>query len=280
MNEFLKKYRFPIIIAATLLLLLLVILQNRSQQIDSRFQSLILTIAYPAEVVGHTVSTTLKGWWESYVWLLEVQEENVLLREQVGQLQEELNRVRESAIQFERLRNQLEFASQNPSGKLFAEIISESTDGLYQIRLINRGSHHGVQRNFAVILQEGLVGRIQAVSPAQSQVQLVIDQRSRVPALIQRTRTRGLVFGMHSGLELRQVSRRAEIEIGDRVISSGLGRMFPKGTLIGRVIAVRQEPHELFQSAILEPAVDFDRLEEVFVLLKQTESGMRPLFTE
>ncbi len=280
MAEFLKKYRFPLVIAATLMVLLLAILQNRNQRIESRFQSLVMTIAYPAEIAFHFVAQTVGDWLDSYILLVGLQEENQQLREQVKGLTEELNRTREEAIQFRRLRNQLEFAQQNPGEKLFAEVISETSDGLHQIRLINRGTRQGVERNFAVILQEGLVGRIQAVSPLQSQVQLLIDQRSRVPALIQRTRSRGLVFGTNGGLELRQVNRRAEIEVGDLIVSSGLGRLFPKGTLIGKVVEIRKEPHELFQSAVLEPAVDFGRLEEVFVLLRQSQPTIQPFFSE
>ncbi len=280
MAEFLKKYRFPLVIGVTLLVLLLAILQNRNQRIESRFQSLVMTIAYPAEVAFHFVTQSIGGWLDSYILLVGLQEENLQLREQVKDLTEELNRTREEAIQFRRLRNQLQFAQQNPGEKLFAEVISETSDGLHQIRLINRGTRQGVQRNFAVILQEGLVGRIQAVSPLQSQVQLLIDQRSRVPALIQRTRSRGLVFGTNGGLELRQVNRRADIEVGDLIVSSGLGRLFPKGTLIGKVTEIRKEPHELFQSAVLEPAVDFGRLEEVFVLLRQSSPTIQPLFSE
>ena len=124
-----------------------------------------------------------------------------------------------------------------------------------------------LQRNYIVIRKEGLVGRIQSVSPYQSSVRLIIDHRSRVPALIQRNRVRGLIYGTHDGMEMSQINQHAKIKIGDRVISSGLGGLYPKGILIGWVSEIRHQQHELFKTAILESAVDFNSIEEVFVII-------------
>ena len=124
-----------------------------------------------------------------------------------------------------------------------------------------------MQRNYIVIRKEGLVGRIQSVSPFQSSVQLMIDHRNRVPALIQRNRVRGLIYGTQAGIEMRQINLHAKIKIGDRVISSGLGGLYPKGILIGWVSEIRHQQHELFKTAILESAVDFNSIEEVFVII-------------
>ena len=95
----------------------------------------------------------------------------------------------------------------------------------------------------------------------------MIDHRNRVPALIQRNRVRGLIYGTQSGIEMRQINQHAKIKIGDRVISSGLGGLYPKGILIGWVSEIRHEQHELFKTAILESAVDFNSIEEVFVII-------------
>ena len=78
---------------------------------------------------------------------------------------------------------------------------------------------------------------------------------------------RGLIYGTHDGMEMRQINQHAKIKIGDRVISSGLGGLYPKGILIGWVSEVRYQQHELFKTAILESAVDFNSIEEVFVII-------------
>jgi rod shape-determining protein MreC len=85
--------------------------------------------------------------------------------------------------------------------------------------------------------------------------------------LIQRNRIRGLIYGTHKGLEMRQINQHANIKIGDRVISSGLGGLYPKGLLIGWVKEIRRQEHELFKTAILDSAVDFNQIEEVFVIV-------------
>jgi rod shape-determining protein MreC len=190
-------------------------------------------------------------------------------------MEERMNQHIENSVQFLRLRNQLLFARKKIKGKIFAEIIGESADNNHDISLINRGSNQLVQRNYVVLRKEGLVGRIQSVSPFQSSVQLITDHRSRVPALIQRNRIRGLIYGTHEGLEMRQINQHANIKIGDRVISSGLGGLYPKGLLIGWVKEIQHQKHELFKTAIVDSAVDFNQIEEVFVIVpSKTDSHL------
>ena len=227
----------------------------------------VQTITYPVQISVQAVVSTIKNTWNSYINLIEVNEENKLLKQQLLNMEEKLNQHIENSVQFFRLRSQLLFAQKKARNEIFSEIIGESADNTHQIRLINRGSNQLLQRNYIVIRKEGLVGRIQSVSPYQSSVQLIIDHRSRVPALIQRNRVRGLIYGTHDGMEMRQINQHAKIKIGDRVISSGLGNLYPKGILIGWVSGINREPHELFKTARLDSAVDFNQIEEVFAIL-------------
>ena len=233
----------------------------------SRFQIVVQTIAYPIQSSVQSVVSTIKNTWNSYLNLLDVNEENKVLKKKLLDMEEKLNQHIENSVQFFRLRSQLLFAQKKARKEIFSEIIGESADNNHQIRLINRGSNQLLQRNYIVLRKEGLVGRIQSVSPYQSLVQLIIDHRSRVPALIQRNRVRGLIYGTHDGIEMRQINQHAKIKIGDRVISSGLGNLYPKGVLIGWVSEIHYQSHELFKTARLDSAVDFNQIEEVFVIL-------------
>jgi rod shape-determining protein MreC len=212
--------------------------------------------------------------------LIGTRQENQQLRNEVAELKERLNQSLENSVQYKRLRGQLLFAKRQPDRKVFAEIIGESVDNIHQMRLVNRGSRHGLKRNFSAILKEGLVGRVQSVTPFQSNLQLITDFRSRVPALTQRNRVRGLIYGTQTGLEMRQINRRAEVKKGDRVITSGLGGLFPKGILIGNIVEVKRQPHELFQTASIETAVDLSRMEEVFIIISGPYPQGSPLFTD
>ena len=267
MFKFIGTYRLYISIVATLIVLFFLMYQTYNEQGTSRFQMTVQTITYPVQISVQAVVSTIKNTWNSYINLIEVNEENKLLKQQLLNMEEKLNQHIENSVQFFRLRSQLLFAQKKARNEIFSEIIGESADNTHQIRLINRGSNQLLQRNYIVIRKEGLVGRIQSVSPYQSSVQLIIDHRSRVPALIQRNRVRGLIYGTHDGMEMRQINQHAKIKIGDRVISSGLGNLYPKGILIGWVSGINREPHELFKTARLDSAVDFNQIEEVFTIL-------------
>lgn len=267
MFKFFNTYRLQFFIIATFIGLFMLMSQTHSNEGTSRFQSVVQTITYPLQASVNSIASTFKNLWYSYISLIDVNEENKLLRQQLLDMEEKMNQHIENSVQFLRLRNQLLFASKKITEKIFAEIIGESADNNHDISLINRGSNQLVQRNYVVLRKEGLVGRIQSVSPFQSSVQLITDHRSRVSALIQRNRIRGLIYGTHEGLEMRQINQHANIKIGDRIISSGLGGLYPKGLLIGWVKEIRHQKHELFKTAILDSAVDFKQIEEVFVIV-------------
>ena len=267
MFKFIGTYRLYISIVATFIVLFFLMYQTYNEQGTSRFQMAVQTITYPVQTSVQSVVSTIKNTWNSYINLIDVNEENKLLKQQLLNMEEKLNQHIENSVQFFRLRSQLLFAQKKARKEIFSEIIGESADNNHQIRLINRGSNQLLQRNYIVIRKEGLVGRIQSVSPYQSSVRLIIDHRSRVPALIQRNRVRGLIYGTHDGMEMRQINQHAKIKIGDRVISSGLGNLYPKGILIGWVSGIHHQSHELFKTARLDSAVDFNQIEEVFAIL-------------
>jgi rod shape-determining protein MreC len=112
-----------------------------------------------------------------------------------------------------------------------------------------------------------LVGHVIEAAPRYATVLLLTDRRSAVDVLVQRTRSRGVAVGKSKRLlELRYVDRHDDIRVGDRIISSGLGEMYPKGLLIGTVTAVRSPHYGLFHEIDVQPAVDFLKLEEVLVV--------------
>jgi len=267
MFKFISTYRLQISIVVAILGLFLLLLQSHSEQGSSRIQIAIQTVTYPFQASVQSAVSNIKNLWNSYILLIDVKEENNRLKQQLLDMEEKLSEHIENSVQFRRLRDQMLFARKNPLEKIYAEIIGESSDNIHNIHFINRGSYQKVQRNYIVIRKEGLVGRIHSVSPFQSSVQLMIDHRNRVPALIQRNRVRGLIYGTQAGIEMRQINQHAKIKIGDRVISSGLGGLYPKGILIGWVSEIRHQQHELFKTAILESAVDFNSIEEVFVII-------------
>jgi rod shape-determining protein MreC len=139
--------------------------------------------------------------------------------------------------------------------------------------LIDRGSFAGVEHQQAVLAPDGAVGRVIKVFPRSSLVLLVTDRSSGIDALVQRTRDRGVVQGRGgSGCELKYLDRSAEVEVGDYVVTSGMGGRFPKGVWIGQVSGVNRGG-ELFQSVDVRPTAGLERLEEVWVVTGAPEEG-------
>ncbi|MDH5752752.1 MAG: rod shape-determining protein MreC [Deltaproteobacteria bacterium] len=298
MLELIKRNRILVSVIFTLLLLLIVLSVRLKSPGFARWTDEVFQIAaYPFQASYHKISSSLDGMFSNYVYLVDLKQENERLRSQVEALQEELNHYTNSAVQFDLLREQLNFLEERPEKKVFAEVIGESVDNLHHVLLINRGGTSGIKRNFPVVLRQGVVGRIQSVTATQSVVQLIIDRRHRFPVLVQRSRdrmvmqgeggnvrlqsqNRGIAFGQDDGLRLSRIRMLADVEPEDKVITSGLGGIFPKGLMVGTVKRVSRERHELFQSAEVEPAVDFNRIEGVFVIIKDPKDTEFPLFFE
>ena len=284
---------FGVVLAA---LMVLLSLRWRDPEKGWMIDEVVQAMAYPVVTGYQSAVRGVNNLLERYVSLVNVEQENERLKLQISALQEELNHHINGSIQFNLLREQLKFLEENPETKVFAEVVGESVDNFHHVLVINKGSLAGIRRNFPVVLREGVVGRIQNVTATQAQVELITDRRHRFPAVIQRTRERaivggdeeglqlsapdrGMVYGTGHELQLTRVRMLADVRPGDRVVTSGLSGIFPKGLLIGTITNVYRERHELFQSADIEPVVDFNKIEWVFVILRDPKDEEYPQFT-
>jgi rod shape-determining protein MreC len=212
---------------------------------------------------------------------MDVQEENDRLWQRVWELEEENAEGREIRLAHIRLTEALEFKNSDPNVKVFAEVIYELRKPFFQLLAINKGSDDGIRPNFAVVSPEGIIGKIQSVTANQSVVQLITDSRSRFPVLIQRTRTKAMLYGSLDGtLTIDRIPRRLELIKDDPVTTSGLEGIFPKGFPVGKVNQINKKQFGLFQTVTLTPAVDLSKVEEVVVLLRIVDNIHQPLFTD
>ena len=121
-----------------------------------------------------------------------------------------------------------------------------------------------------VIAPPGLIGRLFDVSWHVSKVLLFIDENSNVGAILQRTRTQGIISGAGPrGLILKYISKTQDVKEGDVIVSSGMGGVFPKGLLIGQVSHVDRQDASLFLKINVTPFVDFSKLEEILILASE-----------
>ena len=167
-----------------------------------------------------------------------------------------------------RLRKALSFRPLDEGTRVIsAEVIGRDPDHIYDEIVINVGREHGVDKDMAVVTPEGLAGHIAQVGVSDSVVQLLM--RTRVSALLQAKRAQGIVSWSDGQFRLRFVESSNLVQVGDLVVSSGLGGRYPKGIPIGTVVEVNQEKRApVFLRVVLKSIVDFSVLEEVFVLGK------------
>ncbi len=270
MLELFRKYRTPLLSAGLILVALLLYsahLKNRVR--TTLFEKAVLQLTAPVQKRIDNAWHGLSYWWDHYFWLVETEQENLRLREENRRLQAELDNSQEIRLANERLRRLLEFRERTELPALPAQIIGEDASSWFRTVVIDKGLEDGIREGLPVVVAEGAVGRIIKAGPRQSRVLLITDASSAVASLIQRTRTRGVSRGKGDSLLLEYALRQDPIVEGDLIITSGTGGVFPKGLPIGRVAKVTREEYGLFQQVTVVPAVDFARLEEVLILLKE-----------
>ncbi|MDD4549582.1 MAG: rod shape-determining protein MreC [Syntrophomonadaceae bacterium] len=201
----------------------------------------------------------------------ELSQQLQLLEKENKQLNFENQVLREYKAEARRLQKLLDFEDTNQANfdLLPARVIARSPDNWYRYVIIDKGSKHGLQKGMPVINYDGLVGRIGSVSKNSAQVSLITDREVAVGALLQETRdTNGIIEGIGNINHLRMVNipYYSKIKKNNRVVTSSLSEIYPKGIYIGKVIDISREPNGLLLSATVQPAVDFDKLEEVLII--------------
>jgi len=165
------------------------------------------------------------------------------------------------------LQKLLEFRPHLPSGSITASIIGNSASSWFQSCLLDKGSADGIRKGMAVVTPLGVVGQVVSATSHSAKVLLITDANSGVDVLVQRTRARGIVSGSLENVTIMKYVKRSEdIQEGDRLITSGLDAVFPKGLMVGTVVKVRKQNLGLFQSVEVIPAVISSQTEEVLVV--------------
>lgn len=227
----------------------------------------LLWLMRPLQVGARTAADWTHEIQLNFSTLRSLRSENEKLKNRIVQLEMEKNRLLEAEATNQRLRELLEFRSQLPAGSITASIIANSASTWFQSCLLDRGSNDGVRKGMAVVTPLGVVGQVVAVSARSAKVLLLTDPNSGVDVLVQRSRARGILSGsLDSGPVMKYAKRSEDIQPGDRLITSGLDGVFPKGLMVGTVSQVRKQSVGLFQFIGVTLAVVPSSLEEVIVV--------------
>jgi rod shape-determining protein MreC len=226
----------------------------------------------PLEKVLVNTSQGVRNVWRNYLYLRGVRHENRDLKAQIERLRVEQVRLSEDAAQAHRLQALLRFKEQFIAQTVAAQVIGSSGSDQSHVIYIDKGSSDGIKPDMAVITADGIVGKVLRVFHASSQVLLINDPSSGVGAILESSRLQGILQGTAAGeTMLKYVMSDEKVATGERVLTSGGDRIFPKGLPIGAVVQTNPGS-DLFLNIRVKPAANLSRLEEVLVVTKVQES--------
>ena len=272
MSELLRRLSYPLTYLFLVSMCVIGIASHRGPVELGIGARLVMALIVPLQRAVILPIEKTSSIWTAYADLVHVREANEQQRQRIAKLEEENLQYREAIVSSDRFQRLAGFRAERKIPMLPANVVAQDLSPWFQSVIIDQGSHAKVRPGLPVITDSGVVGVVVGTTAQAAKVLLVVDPQSRVDAYIQRTRARGTVRGVARGeCQLEQVLRDADLAEGDLVLTSGLGAVYPKGLVVGRVAEIERKPFGLFQSARITPAVDFRRLEEVFVILERRE---------
>ena len=213
--------------------------------------------------------------WQNYFALQEIRRENEQLKQEVTKLRVSLEQERNIAQQTRTLQQLLDLRSAAGFETAAATVIGSGADPEFRTVTIDKGTQDGLRADMAVMSPAGIVGRILMPTARAAKVQLIIDRDAAAGVMIERTRVAGVVTGVGSAeelgfraglIDLNYVPGSADVKRGDRVVTSGIDGIYPKGLPVGEIQSAERAGGEW--RIRVKPSVDFAALEAVLVVLK------------
>lgn len=232
----------------------------------------IVQISAPVQWVAVKMATGASSILEEYTYLVDVRRENDRLTYENARLKQQVRDLEALDTENARLKQMLVLREELPGEAISARVIAKDISPLFRVVRVrlDRGRDERVTAGMPVVSAEGLVGQISRVFDRYADVMLTVDEGSAVDVVIQRTGSRGILRGTgesegYKG-RIQYLLRADEVQVGDAVVTSGLGRRFPPNLQVGLVAKVEKRDFGLYQLAEITPAVNLTRLEEVFIL--------------
>lgn len=271
MIKYLKEYRFYITLFLFLLIPVIALDTSTRSPRDYRFYDrVILAVTAPIQTAISWSLEQAVDLTQGYLYLWNVKTQNTQLFEENRKLLGQIASLKEAENENMRLRQVLNFQEKMRLETIVARVIAKDVSTEFRAVRLNRGENAGIKKGMAVVTYEGVVGRVLRTTGTTSDVVTVLDLLSAVDAVSERSRARGVVEGLTDEIcQMKFTLRTDDIQIGDFLLSSGLGGIFPRGVAVGTVSKVNKKQFGISQEIEVKPAVDFTKLEEVMVVLDQ-----------
>jgi rod shape-determining protein MreC len=231
----------------------------------------IIQLAAPIQWGAATLARGIGNLWGDYVYLVEVKQDNGSLFAENARLRERVSRLEGLETENRRLRRLLELKTSLPDEVVSAQVIGKNTNQFFRvIRVSLDKPSREIGPNLPVLSPDGVVGTTLHVAGDTVDVRLVVDAGAGVDVVVERTGARGYVRGTGNEREyacdVEYVQRTDEVEVGDVLLTSGVGLRFPKGKRVCTITKATKRDFGIYQQVQCAPTVDFSRLEEVLVV--------------
>ena len=253
--------------------LALALLVGRNTAAVQAAAQVITTALVPVERALAQTGTALSSFAEAVSEIHTLRADNARLRDDVDRLTLENVRLREQAIAAQQAAKLGAVARQTQYETVSAQVIARDPSGIHQTVMLGSGSNDGIKVGHVVMSDQGVVGRVSEVGPDYSKVLLVTDPASAISAIVQDSRATGIVRGQYGDtLIMEWILQTEKVAVDDVVLTAGLAlgndlrSLYPKGLVVGRVLQLQQAEAAAYQRAIIAPAVDLRRLENVLVV--------------
>ncbi len=250
-----------------LFFIFLIILQIRNPEIKGPFRGILGNILNPFVYYSYKIYDGITSTFSNYIYLVNVKKENELLKAKLSELMIQNRILNEKLYEHEQLKRLLRFKETYQVDVIASSVVGKHIDGYSKYIFINVGNADGVKVNDGVANELGLIGKIVEVMNKSSKVLLITDPNNKVSVMNLRTRATGIMSGDgRGGLVVEFYDKLDKVYKDDYFVTSGLGGVYIKGMVVGKVYAYSNNPSDIFQRVYLNPVVNFYTIENLLVI--------------
>ncbi len=277
-----KPFRDAILVALALFIPFVFLKSHIRDPKDwSELDKTVVLLSTPVQSGAAWMARGVSNLWGDYIYLVDVKNDNARLAFENARLEERVRRLEQQEVENRRLRKLIGLRESLPGDVVSAQVIGKDvTDVFRVVRLVLDRGGTDIRVNMPVVTLGGVVGTVQRISNSTIDVTLAVDPNSAIDVVSERTGARGIVRGTSDPsryvLKVEYAQRTDEVDVGDLLVTSGMGRRFPKGLPVARVTRVVRREFGVFQEVEAAPTVDFSRLEEVLILTTTTAAEVAP----
>jgi rod shape-determining protein MreC len=229
-------------------------------------------VATPIQYAAATLARGVSNLWGDYIYLVDVKDDNARLRSDNARLREKVRKLESHEEENRRLRRLLDLKTAVKADVVSASVIGKNTNEFFRVMRVTLDREaRDIGPNLPVLSADGVVGTTLKSAGDTVDVRLVVDAGSGVDVVVERTGARGFIRGVGDetkyACDVQYVQRTDEVEVGDLLVTSGVGRRFPRGIPVATVTQVTKRDFGIYQQVIAAPAVDFSRLSEVLIVI-------------